>query len=341
MNQERVLRGAVVGAGFMGETHIKGYARLENVNIEALIDPFKDKAEKIALPLGIPVYESVDRAADELQLDFIDICAPTPFHVDLIAAGFRNNCHIVVEKPLSATAEDTERISSLAAKSDRRIMVAHVCRFMPIYIHARQAVVSERLGKPRVFSARRYGELPSWSVDDWINNRVLSGGTLIDLSIHDIDISNWLMGEAKRVNASEVTSYPNGPAHVVETIEYEDGKVSQIEGSHLLPKGYDISFDYQLLLEEGIISGGLRDGKIYLHEYADGRWSEVDFSTSAKWEDPYTEELDHFTTALMNQEEFRITLQEAVQTTYSALSLRSSIMMGKRIDMNFMEINNS
>ena len=317
----------------MGEAHIKGYARLDNVSIEALIDPFKDKAEKIALPLGIAVYESVDRAADELQLDFIDICAPTPFHVDLIAAGFRNNCHIIVEKPLCATAEDTERISNLAAKSERRIMVAHVCRFMPIYMHARKAVVSERLGKARVFSARRYGELPSWSVDDWINNRELSGGTLIDLSIHDIDISNWLMGDAKRVNASEFTSYPNGPAHVVETIEHDDGKISQIEGSHLLPKGYDISFDYQLLLEGGIISGGLRDGKMYLQEYVDGKWIEIDLSTSARWEDPYTEELDHFTSALMNEEEFRITLQEAVQTTYSALSLRSSINMGKRVDI--------
>lgn len=335
MNTDRKLRGAIVGAGFMGQTHLEGYSRLEHVSLDAVIDPSRAQAEKVAGKYGAKPFCSIEDATSELSLDFIDICAPTPFHANLIDSAFRNHCHVIVEKPIAAGMDDLQRIKVLAKQTDRRIMVAQVCRFMGIYLYAKQTVDSGRLGKPYAFSAKRYIDLPSWSVDNWINDKKMSGGTLVDLSIHDIDISNWLFGKPVRLNASEVTNFPGGPAHLMETLEYANGIVSHIEGSHLLPQGFPLRYEYELLFEKGIISGGAGAIPAFVKEFSNGSWQEIDPQSVVTWQDPYTEELNHFTKALLTGDAFRISLEDAYDAVQTAFLLQSSIDVGNRVPYKY------
>ena len=323
--------GAVFGAGFMGKTHLKGYSRLDHAEICAVIEPSKDRISQVGKEFGIPVYSSLDEAFLNHSFDFIDICIPTPFHLEAIEKSLANECHILVEKPLAAKEHDLDRIYSLMKKSNRRIMTAQVCRFIPAYIMAKSVIESGRLGKPLVFSARRYSELPDWSIGNWINDKEKSGGTIVDLSIHDIDVANWLLGVPLRLNAIETTSKPGGPAHVLESIEYEDSSIANIEASHLLAEKYGLTSEFKLVLEKGFLEYSGNAPAAELKEFSSGLWRNISLEGLASWDDPYTEEIDHFTRCLIDGSNFRISLDEAILAAKSALLLKESVETKNRV----------
>lgn len=324
-----ILTGAVYGAGFMGRTHMEAYRRLSGVHIAAVIDPVAERAQQLADTTGAGSFCSIAEAACSCHLDFIDICIPTPYHADAIQESFDHACHVLVEKPMTATADDLKNIQYIAAEASRRLMVAHVCRFIPSYIYAKETSRSERLGRPILFSARRYSQTPDWSMNDWINNRALSGGTMVDLSIHDIDIANWILGSPVAVYGSEAVWTENGPAHVLETLEYPQHRAASIEASHLMPNGYGLTSEYQLVLEHGLISCHIGAAGTTLREFSEGKWKTIDPSGLVTYSDPYTEELYRFTTCLRTGEPFRISFDEAATAVWTALALRDSGDTGK------------
>jgi len=333
MEQAKKLTGAVVGAGFMGQTHINGYNTLDSVDLKAVIDPAEDRARRAAEPFGIHWYATIEEAAKNHSLDFIDICAPTPSHVEMTEAAFKQGCHVLVEKPVTANVTELKKMKQLVKSNDKRFMVAHVCRFMPAYLHAKHVVSTGRLGKPLAFSARRYLVQPEWSLHDWINDREKSGGTIVDLSIHDIDIANWFLGKPKHVYGSEITKVPKGPSHVLETLEYENNCVAHVEASHLLPKGYPLTSEFQLVLENGFLSSATNSSGTYLWEFSDETWKELSLSRFVTWDDPYTEELHHFVSSIHNGTEFRISFDDAEKALLAALSLKNSVAAGEGNDV--------
>ncbi len=326
-----ILTGAVYGAGFMGRTHMEAYRRLSGVHITAVIDPVAERAQQLADTTGAGSFCSIAEAAYSCHLDFIDICIPTPYHADAIKEAFEHACHVLVEKPMTAAADDLLEIQYLAAEASKRLMVAHVCRFIPSYIYAKEISRSERLGSPILFSARRYSQTPDWSMNDWINNRTLSGGTIVDLSIHDIDIANWIFGSPVAVYGSEAVRIDNGPAHVLETIEYSRHRAAHIEASHLMPNGYGLTSEYQLVLEHGLVSCQIGATGMTLREFSEGKWKAIDPSGLVIYTDPYTEELYHFTSCLRTGEPFRISFDEAVTAVQTALALRGSVDTGETV----------
>ena len=73
MKIDRKLRGAVIGAGFMGQTHLQAYSNLEHVSIEAIIDPSANQAEELAKTHGIRSFASLQEAVAVISMDFVDI----------------------------------------------------------------------------------------------------------------------------------------------------------------------------------------------------------------------------------------------------------------------------
>ncbi|MDA3833503.1 MAG: Gfo/Idh/MocA family oxidoreductase [Spirochaetales bacterium] len=325
IQQKTILYGAVYGAGFMGTTHLAGYHKLDHVAIVGVIDPVKQRAEAAAVPYGLETFSSIAEAAGSGRLDFIDICIPTPFHVQAVKEAFDHDCHVLVEKPITASAEDLKRMQDLVSQSSKRFMAAHVCRFIAPYVFAKKTIESGRLGKPTLFTGKRYSERPDWSLDDWINNRRISGGTLVDLSIHDVDIANWFLGTPVRMYASEAVWEKNGPAHVFETLEYENSRAAHVEASHLMPAGYGLDYEFQLVLERGLISCKIGPDTQSVREMSDGQWNDIDTSEFVTFSEPYTEEVFHFTESLRTGEPFRISFKDALTAVRSVLFLRDAV----------------
>jgi predicted dehydrogenase len=326
MQQRKTLFGAVYGAGFMGKTHLAGYQKLEDVTITGIIDPIIERAKIVANQFRLKSFSSIAEAVENHSLDFIDICIPTPFHNAAVKEAFSLGCDVLVEKPIVATWKDLEEIQALMEKTSRRFMAAHVCRFIAPYVYAKQTINSGRLGRPTLLSGKRYSQRPSWSHNDWINNRKQSGGTIIDLSIHDVDIANWFLGVPKHVFASEAVWVEQGPAHVLETLEYQDHCAAHVEASHLMPDGYGLDYEFQLVFEKGLISCRIGSESHSIREMTEGVWKDIDTREYVTYEEPYTEEVYHFTECLRSGKPFRIPFEDAVTAIKSVLLLQKSVI---------------
>lgn len=325
MQQRKTLFGAVYGAGFMGKTHLSGYKKLTDVTITGIIDPIVERAESVATQYNVKSFSSIGEAVADHALDFIDICIPTPFHNTAVKEAFSHGCDVMVEKPIVSTLQDLEEIQDIMKNTTHRFMAAHVCRFIAPYVYAKQTINSGRLGKPTLFSGKRYSQMPGWSHNDWINNRKISGGTIIDLSIHDVDIANWFLGVPKRVFATEVVWVDQGPAHVLETLEYEGNRAAHVEASHLMPDGYGLDYEFYLVLEKGLISCRIGSEFQTIREMTEGVWKDIDIHDFVTYEEPYTEEVYHFTECLRSGKSFRVPFEDAVTALKSVLLLQKSV----------------
>ncbi len=202
-----------------------------------------------------------------------------------------------------------------AAKSaDRRLMVAHVCRFMPQYRYLKKTVETRSLGQPLVFYAWRLSETPAWSWNNWLNDKVQSGGTLLDLSIHDLDIANWLFGEPTGHDLTEISPHSaQGPSHVISRLAYPATGSVTIEASHLMPKNYPFNAGFRLVAEHGTLECGEA-----LMEYTDKGATRIPLEDG----DPYHAEIHHFLDCLATGEAFRISPREARLAVETVLKLR-------------------
>jgi len=150
----------------------------------------------------------------------------------------------VLNDPLALTVEDAHAIVAAAERSGKIFMVGLVLRFWPEYVELQRLVDGGELGRPRAVFAQRLSPPADWA--DWLRDREQSGGTAVDLMIHDFDQMNALLGTPRSVFASEPE-----PGHVHAVVQY-DGGSGIAEGSMKMPRSYPFSSDIRVLGERGV-----------------------------------------------------------------------------------------
>lgn len=235
---------AILGAGFMGSAHASNYAALgERVRVKWVASRSPERAAKVAETLGAQASTDLEAAVSDPEVDAVDICLPTPLHREAAERAFAAGKHVFLEKPIALTLEDADAILAAADRSGRVLMVGLVLRFWPEYVELRRRVAEGELGRPHVVSAHRLSPPADWA--DWLGDPAQSGGTPVDLMIHDFDQMNWLLGTARTVYAREPA-----PGHVVATVEYDDAS-GVAEGSMAMPRSYPFSSNIRVLCERG------------------------------------------------------------------------------------------
>ncbi len=308
------MNGVVIGLGFMGQTHLEAYSKMNSVKIVGVVDTHQQHAEKIAKRFGSEAFTSLKATYKKFdKVDFVDICLPSPFHRENAVYAMEQGSDVIIEKPMAVTLEDSEAIALKSKETKRRVMVAHVCRFMPQYEYLKKVVEDEILGKPLFFGAWRQSETPNWSKNNWLHDRDQSGGTIMDLSIHDIDIANWLLGKPEKYSYHEV-SHPelSGCSHVVSGIQYENGAFASIEAGHLMPKGYPFLAGYRLVCEQGAVEWNTATGEAgSVSVFTNGTSQFVEMEPNGPV-DSYYEELKHFVDRLESGKPFRVEIEDAM-----------------------------
>jgi len=198
----------------------------------------------VAETVGAVSDADLDAVLADPEIDAVDICVPTPAHRDVAERAFAAGKHVFLEKPLALTIEDAEAIVAAAERSGTIFMVGLVLRFWPEYVALAQLVERGELGRPKAVFAQRLSPPADWA--DWLGDREQSGGTAVDLMIHDFDQMNALLGTPRSVFASEPE-----PGHVHAVVEY-DGGSGIAEGSMAMPRSYPFSSDIRVLGEHGV-----------------------------------------------------------------------------------------
>jgi predicted dehydrogenase len=195
---------AIIGAGFMGETHASSYKKINDSNIVAIVDRVEEKGKKLAKKFDTKFYTDIEDLIKNEDVDAIDICVPTFVHKDIVIKAANAGKHILCEKPLTLSLEDADEMIEAVEKNNVKAMVGHVLRFWPEYIKIKEIVDSGKLGEPLFGFCERLAVPPDWYENNWGLNEKNSGGVPLDLHIHDLDYLIWVFGEPDIVEAQGV-----------------------------------------------------------------------------------------------------------------------------------------
>ncbi len=188
---------AVIGSGFIGTVHIEALRRL-GVNVRGVIDATPELAQGAADRLGLPVaYPDLDTALADADVDIIHVTSPNQFHYPQVKAILAAGKHVVCEKPLAVTSDESRELVGLAKASDRISAVNFNIRFYPLNQHARRMLANGELGDVRLITGHYFQD---WLLLDTDWNWRLEpdkGGTLRavgDIGSHWIDLTNFITG---------------------------------------------------------------------------------------------------------------------------------------------------
>jgi predicted dehydrogenase len=201
---------SVLGLGGMGRTHFGCYRKNPDARVVAICSSDERKLsgawDAQALNVGASEAARVDLsgvatfrdwhdaiALPEVQL--VDICLPTPLHAPVAIAALEAGKHVVCEKPIALTKEDAQRMADAAHANNRQLFVGHCLRFWPQYVAAHTIIANGEYGAPVYARFHRSSAMPSWSAGGWLLDAAQSGGALLDMHIHDIDVALWYFGE--------------------------------------------------------------------------------------------------------------------------------------------------
>ena len=240
---------AILGGGFMGAAHAANYHALgERVRVKTVASRTAERAARVAGVVSAEVTGDLDSAIRDPAVDAVDICLPTPLHREYAERALVAGKSVFLEKPIALTIEDADAIVTAATGSDAVFMVGMVLRFWPEYVELQRLVAAGTLGRPLAVSTFRLSPPADWN--DWMADSSQSGGTAVDLLIHDLDQMNWLLGTPRSVYANEPT-----PGHLHAVVEYEDaGGIA--EGSMSMPRSYPFSSSIRVLCEDAVAEYG-------------------------------------------------------------------------------------
>lgn len=218
----------LIGRGGISAAHESAYRHMQkdgmDIQIVAYCDICPERLEGLE---HARTYTDIDTFLTEEQgkLDYVDICLPTYLHAEVSVKALRAGYHVLCEKPMALNPEQTSAMLAAAKASGKHFMIAHCCRFMGATKLMRDVILSGELGK--VCNAEFYregGSREPMGYQNWFRNGDLSGGVLLDLHIHDVDLIVWLFGMPKAVSAAaKQIMTKNGYDSVSVNYFYENG----------------------------------------------------------------------------------------------------------------------
>ncbi|MBI1176789.1 gfo/Idh/MocA family oxidoreductase [bacterium] len=195
------LRAGIIGTGFIGPVHIEALKRL-GVQVTAICGSTKN-AKATAAKWGIPeVYGDYDYRAmfRSPNVDVVHITSPNKVHVEQSLAALAAGKHVVCEKPLGMTSNDTAKVVEAVKKGGRRgpvFAVNYMCRFIPAVLQMRAMVQRGDLGQIMHVQGHFFQDWLQMPTD--YNWRLLAseGGKLRavgDIGTHWIDAVSFILG---------------------------------------------------------------------------------------------------------------------------------------------------
>jgi myo-inositol 2-dehydrogenase/D-chiro-inositol 1-dehydrogenase len=190
------LKIGFLGVGYIAGVHASILVRDERVQIAAVHDVIKDRAEQLAHSAGARVAHSV---AEVLAIcDAIYITTPNTKHTELAILAAEERKHVFCEKPMATSVVDAQRIVKIAEKSGKVFQVGHNRRFAPVYVELKR-MLKETFNPHSAHVKMNRGELLN---PEWVGDPNITGGFLYETTIHMFDMMRFLFGEVKTVKAA-------------------------------------------------------------------------------------------------------------------------------------------
>ncbi|WP_255170740.1 Gfo/Idh/MocA family protein [Natrononativus amylolyticus] len=185
------VRTGIVGLGNIGQYHADRLLDL-GVSLVGGMDVSADARRRFTQRYDVDVYDDHQELYD--SVDAVVVTTPNKYHEPYAVDALERDLHVLLEKPLAHTLESAERIASAAADSDGVCMVGFNNRFANAVQIVKNRIDRGDLGEVTHLEANYVRRRGVPGRGSWFTRRaVAGGGALIDLGVHAIDLSLYLL----------------------------------------------------------------------------------------------------------------------------------------------------
>ena len=208
----------VIGVGHLGQHHVKHFLGLKSANLVGIHDLNKNRAKEISEKFGIPFFNNIKNLIN--KIDAVSIVTPTETHAKMAEYCIERNKHVFIEKPITKTIQEADKILKLAKDRSIIIQVGHIERLNPGIVALQKYKI-----RPKFIEIQR---LAPYTV------RGTDVPVVLDKMIHDIDILLSIVNsKVKSIQASGLSILTDSIdiAHV--RIQFENGTISSLVSSRI------------------------------------------------------------------------------------------------------------
>lgn len=273
------ISAAIIGLGFVGRAHLEALRRL-GVQIRGVLEATPETGEaSVEGESSLKAYSALDDLIEDQQVSVVHICTPNHLHEKYAKALLQAGKHVICEKPLAMTSQETAELVDIESSSDAIGAVCYNLRYYPLCQQMHAIVKSGIIGEPKLIHG---SYLQDWLFldTDW-NWRLdpLLGGDLravADIGTHWMDLASWITDR-------KIVSVCADLATILPTRYKPVGEIETFAGKLASDKSYQTekiqTEDYASVLLQ--FSGGVH-GVLTVSQVSPGRknrlWIEVDGS---------------------------------------------------------------
>lgn len=317
------LKIGIVGIGNIAVQHIQGYLKNDRVELYAFCDVDAARLQARAEEFHVAhTFTDLDEMLALPELDAVSVCTVNSMHAPCALKAIRAGKHVLVEKPMATTLKEAEEMKAAAEKAGVMLMVGFVCRFGADTAVMKDFIDDGVLGEIYYAKAsylRRHG-----CPGGWFQNKELSGGgPLIDLGVHRIDQTRFLVGSPKPVSVYGVTfdklknrpgikngisrNVGAGSAGKSDAFDVEDFASAMVRFDNGFVLQVEASFSLNIKQDQGNVElfgtkAGAKLNPVELYTDISGHMVNVEMCTPVEvsFEGMFENEINHFVSCILD-----------------------------------------
>ncbi len=318
----KVIRIGVIGAGVMGERHCRVCSNLPHVELVGVVDLNEDRGRMVAQRHGTSYYMNHETML--AQADAVIVATPTPYHYRLTSECLERGLHVLVEKPITETIAQAQRLVQLSAQRNLVLQVGHIERFNPAFIELKHVTESMPLISINV---RRLSSFDSSNTDVDV---------IRDLMIHDLDLVVNTFGlDIAEISAWGRSINTNHIDHAVATISFKDGPIATLAASRVTEQKVRL---FEVTAKGAYVEADLLNKSVLIHRRTLPRYLDTENTTQYRQEsiierihvptfEPLALELRHFAECVRDDRCAQVTGSDGLRALQLAEIITAKINM--------------
>ena len=327
----------IVGTGWVSGEHIRAFEMNDHAQVAAIVsrryEKGRAKADEYGLGECCRVYTDYDEALKDPNVDVVVICTPNDMHCEQTVKAARAGKHILIEKPVALTWEDTLHMQAAVSKAGVKTLVGYVLHYNPLFMAAKK-LQSEFIGKLFYAEAdyfhRVMSDIPCY---EWTCKKSVGGSSLLAGGCHAVDAVRWFVRdevESVYAQSSKLRTDLEFDGTISIILKFLSGAVAKIGSS------YDIISPYVFNLHLCGDKGTLWNDRLWspgvITEQRDYMQLPVLTPNSGDVQHhPFPEEAAHFVDCIINDRETDCPLSDAVKTQEVVFAADRSALTGEAV----------
>ena len=230
------LKVGIVGWGTIADIHARAIVEARNCELTSVYTSNKEKEKEIEEKYDVNVYNNYEKLLKS-DVDIVSICTPSGTHLNFGKEAAKCGKHVVVEKPIEVTIKKAKELIEVCRENEVKLGVILQNRYLSSVQKIKKIIKEDKLGK--IFHASAY--IKWWRSQEYYDSsqwrgtyELDGGGTLMNQSIHTVDLLVYLTGKPVSV-ASLMGTFRHDRIEVedsvVAIVKFENGAIGSIEAS--------------------------------------------------------------------------------------------------------------